>query len=112
MGLQKQALQDTAPTSPAAMPLLPKGLVAWSLGACTASSISSPTTQGSVVHSGAPKMAYDKQNGERQGRQDRAAQGVKCQTQKERHSHSYQGGKDGSAAGLREACFKEGRKEP
>lgn len=37
---------------------------------------------GSAVHSGAPEMAYDKQNGERQGRQDRAAQRVKCQTQK------------------------------
>ena len=65
-----------------------------------------------MVHSRAPKMAYDKQNGERQGRQDRVAQGVKCQTQKKRYSHSYQGGKDWSAAGLREACFKEGRKEP
>ena len=67
---------------------------------------------GSVVHSGAPKTAYDKWNGERKGRQDRAAQRVKCQTQKERYSHSYQRGKDWSAAGLREACFKEGRTEP
>lgn len=41
-----------------------------------------------LVHSGAPKMAYGKQNGERQGRQERAAQRVKINTEGERHSHS------------------------
>lgn len=48
------------------------------------------------------------------GRADRTGlpRGSSAKHRRERHSHSSQGGKDWSAAGLREACFKEGRTEP
>lgn len=66
---------------------------------------------GSVVHSGAPKMAYGKQNGERQGRQDRAAQRVKSQTQKG-NIPTFHEGKTGQQLGSEKPALRRAEQSP